>query len=142
MRISRKNDHQPAAVVFHALDQSGNGFVSVGILSFANQGVGFVNEQNAVKGFVNGFVGFDGSLPGVFSNQSASVGFNQMSALQNTQMFVDFSNHSRHRGFSSSGVAGEDHVIGDGSGFEPLFFSFQLDSHKVHERFNFLFHRI
>ena len=98
------DNDQAIAIVFHAFDEGIDGFAAE-IVFAADKAVGFVDKENSIEGAVYNFGGFDGGMPNVLPDKAHAVGLDEMSFLEDVQLFEDTGEDTRDGGLAGTGIA-------------------------------------
>ena len=135
--VARQNHHQLVALIFHAFKQRLNGFPAVLILAaLVDQRVGFVDEQNSIERLVNFGIGFGARLSGVLGNQTASIGFDQVTFFQNAQGTINLGNDPRDGRFPGPWISDERHVQTRPRRWQSLGLAMAFHRQKIGQRLN------
>ena len=138
------DDHDDAvAVVFHELQQRVDRFLA-GIVIVAvlrGQGVGLVDEQNAVERLAAFFQGSCCGLPDISRHHAGAIGLDDMPSAKHLQASKDIADEAGDFGLADAGRPGEHHVLAERRHIQPLIPPLLLDRHARNEAFDFLFDR-
>ncbi len=135
------NYHQVVAVILHLFEQCVNRFLTeVIIAARLRESIGLVNKQHAAKSFFDFLLRFSRCLAYKLSHKVGTVDFDNLLFFQETEIVINFCNDPCHRGFSCSGVAGENHMHRYGRCFLVLLFALLLVFKKLNHLLHILLH--